>query len=161
MDLSEAHAENVLQPKTTIISTIKTLPDHLNKCVLHKKYVANGLSAKQIAQEFGVSKTSVLEALKREKIPLRAPNQSHGRPSKPPYGKRYLRGKLVNCNIEQRNIQLIAKLKRQGDSNRAIASHLERLGIPTRQGHPRWHHELIKSILGRMTISRKSKKQTK
>lgn len=150
MDLFKADAGNVLHPQTALISTVKTLPDYLNGRVLHQKYVVEGLSLKQIATLFASSKDAVLRALRAEGIPLRAHGQHHGRPANPAYGKRIVRGRLVDCPAEQRVIKLIKKLASDGDlTATGIARRLTEMGIAMRNGKTQWHHEQVRSILKR------------
>lgn len=78
VDPIESSAKSVLRPETVLISSIKTLSDSLNARVLHQKYVVEGLSLKQIARQFASSKSGVSSALKRAKIPVRAPSLLHG-----------------------------------------------------------------------------------
>jgi hypothetical protein len=46
-------------------------------------------------------------------------------------------------------LPVVADLRRQGLSLRAIARELERLGVPTRQEFGRWHARQIARILAR------------
>lgn len=150
MDPSKASAGNGLHPETALISTIKTLSDNLNFGVLHEKYVVERLSVKQIARQFASSKSGVLTALKRAGIPLRASHQAHGRPANPAYGKRISKDQLVDCPAEQRVIRLVKKMAEgEGLSVTSIARKLTEMGVNTRGGHARWHHELVRTILKR------------
>lgn len=148
VDQGEAGAKTVLHPRTTIISSIKTLPDHLNYRVLHEKYVEKRLSVREIARQLSSSKTTILDALKKLDIPLRLRNSSE-RPSNPPYGLRHHKGLFVEDKAETRVIQKIIIPKYQhGEALTAIARFLDAQGIKSKTG-THWHHQVIRAILRR------------
>ena len=148
MDPVSAGANFILHPKTTIVSSIKTLSDHLNKSVLHEKYVQKGLSARQMSVLLGVPKSTILDSLKREGIPLREKGSTFERPANPPYGKRHLKGKLADDPREKKIITLIGRLySKEKLTCTAIARKLSELKINTRRGSTTWHHFVVSSIL--------------
>ena len=148
VDPVSAGAIFVLHPKTTIVSSIKSNFVNLSKAVLHENYVEKGLSVRQIGVLHGVSKTKVLDALKREGIPVREKGSTASRPSNPPYGKRHYKGRLVDCPREKKIVALIHRLhKKEKLTFRAIARRLAELKIQTRSGSTKWHHFIIRSIL--------------
>jgi len=150
VDPNYSGAINVIQPKTTLFSTIKTLHDHANPTVIHDLYVNKSLSVKQVAELTGASKGAILANLKRFDIPTRAAHQSHGRPGNPPYGYHLVGGRLVSYAKEQRVIKLVRKMfVDQGATLSAIVRHLTAAGIPTKKSRSPWHHEMIRSILKR------------
>ncbi len=50
---------------------------------------------------------------------------------------------------EQETVARIKALRSEGRSFRAIATELDRLGIPTKEGRAGWHHSSIQRIIGR------------
>ncbi len=159
VDGLEADAKNVLQPKTVLISRIKTRPDHLNPRVLHEKYIIQKLSLRQISKEISSSKAAVLEALKRFQIPTRARGNFSDHPSSPPYGKRYHNNKLVEDKKEARVIHtIIIPRFQQGDTLTSIVQFLDSKGIPTKKKASKWHTEMLRQILTREDIYKSKRK---
>jgi hypothetical protein len=154
VDLFRALAKNVLQIKTSIISTIQQKLPTFSRSVLHQKYVLEGLSAHQIAEQTASSKSAVLAALRRFEIPLRAHGSCHGRPSNPPYGWKYRNGKLVEFAKEQKAIELIRHFAMDRKwSVTQIARELSERDIPTKTGKSRWHHEMVRQVLKRQGLA--------
>ena len=56
---------------------------------------------------------------------------------------------LVPCPREVEAVALIKDLAGEGRSLRSIAAELDRLGIPTKEGRPGWHHSTVQQILAR------------
>jgi hypothetical protein len=77
VDLFRALAKNVLQIKTSIISTIQQKIPTFSRNVVHPKYFLEGLSTHQIAEQTASSKRAVLAALRRFEIPLRLQGSYH------------------------------------------------------------------------------------
>jgi hypothetical protein len=147
VDHSDPGTGNVLQPKTTITSEVKTLPVTFNKAVLHQKYALEKRSMRQIAAEFASSKTAIRDALIRFKIPLRETGKSPNRTHSLPFGKRCVGGIAVDHKGEQQVISSILKMHREGLSNCAIARVLTEMKVPTKQQGKAWHHEMVRQVL--------------
>lgn len=56
---------------------------------------------------------------------------------------------LVPCPDEAEAVALMKGMQAEGRSLRSIAAELDRLGIPTKEGRPGWHHSSVKRILSR------------
>jgi hypothetical protein len=149
VDHSDPGTGNVLHPKTTITSVVKTLPVTFNEAVLHQKYAVEKRSLRQIAAEFASSKTAVRNALARFGIPLRETGKSPNRTHNLPFGKRCIGGVAVDHKGEQRVISSILKMHREGLSNCAIARVLTEMKVPTKQQGKAWHHEMVRQVLRR------------
>lgn len=159
VDGLEADAENVLHPKTVLISRIKTRPDLLNPRVLHEKYIVQKLSLRQISKEFASSKAAVLQALKRFQIPTRARGNFSDHPSSPPYGKRYQDNKLIEDKHETRVLKTIIIPRYQnGDTLTSIVQFLDSKKIPTKKRASKWHTEMLRQILTREGIYKSKRK---
>lgn len=89
--------------------------------IIQQKYVVEGLSAQQIADEIDCSKMAVLDALVKFDIHVREPHYHHGHPSQPRYGKKYQKKLLMVHKIEARVIGVISKLRKNGLTLRQIA----------------------------------------
>jgi|GEM_PF-1282758 len=147
VDRSEAGTGNVLHAKTVIYSSIRTLPPTLNKAVLDQKYVLEKRSLRQIAREISSSKTGVRRALVRFGIPLRKKGQSSNRTHNLPFGKKVIKGKVVDHEGEKRIIELVLKMHKEGLSNYAVARILTEMKMPTKQRGHKWHHEMVRQII--------------
>jgi hypothetical protein len=149
VDQNDPGTGNVLQPKTTITSNINTLQVTLNEHVLRQKYVLEGRSLRQIAREFASSKTGVRTALVRFGIPLRKTGQRPRTHNNLPFGKKAVKGKVVDHKGEKRVVESVLKMHREGLSNCAIARVLTEMKIPTKQQGRKWHPEMVRQILKR------------
>ena len=118
-----------------------------NKEFLQQKYVAEGLSIAQIAEQIVSSKEAVRKALVRFCLPIRQACLPHGRPAQPRFGLSYRRQALINYKPEQRVIDTIVELKSQGMSLRQIARTLSKLKIPTKLSGVAWHPMMVKRVL--------------
>jgi DNA invertase Pin-like site-specific DNA recombinase len=56
---------------------------------------------------------------------------------------------LVENHQEQEIIRLIRDMRARGESSRAIAKELDRIGVPTKQGRAGWGYSSIERILAR------------
>jgi hypothetical protein len=118
---------------------------------------ASGLSLREVAREIAVSKTTIRKVLLKHGVALRPSthDQSDGvtLPKKfhvgvAPYGYCVLNGRLVQDPKEQRNVQLILKLRSQGKSLNAIAAYLNGRKVRPRTGKA-WDHSIVRSIVQR------------
>lgn len=128
------------------ITFAHTLPFH-NKFVLHQKYVVEGLSIRQIANEFLSSKEAVRVGLVNAGITLREKSKPHRRPSQAKYGQRCVNGKVVDFKKEKKIILSVKQMHDQGLSLRQIAKNLSVMGVPTKCDGKKWHPEMIKRLL--------------
>ena len=114
---------------------------------LQKNYIENGLSVTQIAAQIFSSKSAVRENLKRFGIPLREPHRPHGRPACPRFGQKIQKGKAVPHQAEQKVIDAVLEMRKQGLSLRQIARFLSKVGVPTKQRGVTWHPQMVKRLL--------------
>jgi len=103
----------------------------------------------QIAREISSSKTGVRQALIRFGIPPRKQGQSSNRAHNLPFGKRAIKGKVVDHEGEKRVIESVLKMHREGLSNCAIARVLTEMKVPTKLQGRKWHHEIVRQIIAR------------
>jgi hypothetical protein len=122
-------------------------PPYHDERVLHQKYVVDGLSIRQIADEFLSSKEAVRMGLIKAGITLREVCKPHGRQSQPKYGQRKLKGNVVAYKLEQKIIRTAAQMSEQGLSLRQIAKNLSAMGVPTKCNGKKWHPEMVKRLL--------------
>ena len=112
------------------------------------------LSASQIADELGVSKTCVIETLQRQNV-LRPKKGSLTNPKNyrhyvAPCGHSSKGGRLVLNKKEVKVCRLIVSLcARDGLSFSRTAQRLMELGIKTRTGKSRWDHSMVSLIIKR------------
>jgi hypothetical protein len=124
------------------------IPPYRNPIMLHQKYVGEGLSLAQIAEEFFSSKEAVREGLIRAGIAVREPHLPHnGRQSQARFGERRVKGKTVELKTEQRVIDAIQEMRANGLGFRPIARCLTQMQIPTKCRGQRWHPEMVRRIV--------------
>jgi len=127
----------------------------LNPEEIRGLYVEKGLSAAQIALQYGVAKSVILARLGNLGIRSgagvnRSTNPDNYRCRIAPYGYSILAGRLVASKSELRICRLVVDLMRtQGLSANATAKELSRRGIKSRSGRPQWDHSTILSIFKR------------
>lgn len=126
-----------------------------------------GLSLREIEKRLGVAKTTIRETLIKDGVARRnfSKNQKGSqelagamRSGTTPFGYIYLEGKLVIDPREYQTVLEIVRLRKSGNSMRAIAQTLNDRKIPTRLGKT-WKHFVVSSILERH--EQNSKKSTK
>lgn len=66
-----------------------------------------------------------------------------------PYGKKLENGTLVNCPVEQANIELMVKWRQDGETYFNICTRLNELGIPTKQKGKHWRAFNVQQIVSR------------
>jgi hypothetical protein len=117
--------------------------------LLCQKYILEKCSMKEIANQFGYAKSTVMKALKEHKIQTREPHKNHSQSSYLIYGKKQMRKKLVNYKEEQIVIKTILQMSKQGLSLKQIGDNLQALEIPTKNQGRKWHPQVIKRIIER------------
>ena len=120
-----------------------------SRTFLTEKYIENGVSIAQIAAETLSSRATVRAALIEFGIPLRKQGKPGLRPAQVPYGYRRSEGLLVPHLGEQRVIQSIQKMSKDGLSYRRICDFLTSVGVSTKNKGRGWHPEMIRRILNR------------
>ncbi len=118
-------------------------------------YLRKGLSAGQIAVQFGVAKSVILARLGDLGIRAgagtdRRTNPENYRSRCAPYGYEVKGGKLVPNKAELRTCRTVVDLiRRKGLSANAVGKELSRRGIKSRSGRAHWDHSTILSIFNR------------
>lgn len=128
------------------IEFIHTKP-YRDRDFLQQKYVVEGLSLDQIAEQIFSSKEAVISGLKRFSITLRKPSAPHGRLAQPRYGQKYRNGRITIERTEQRVIDTIISMQAQGMSLRQIAKTRSSLKMPTKFNGQAWHPQMVKQVL--------------
>lgn len=123
------------------------VPVYKNPSVLQEKYVQKGLSIAQIASECLSSKGAVRNGLLRAGIPIREKSKHHGHSGQPKFGKRIQKGTEVDLKVEQRVIDMILEMRKEGLGLRAIARCLTQMKVPTKKQGKSWHFQVVKQIL--------------
>ena len=123
-----------------------------SKTFLTEKYVEKGLSIAQIAAETLSSKSTIRRALVEFKIPVREKGKPGLRPAQAPYGYRRQNGLLVPHLGEQRVIDAVKRMSRDGLSYRKICDFLTGIGIPTKNRGKKWQPEMVRRLLMRSTL---------
>lgn len=155
VDVQTTRTEKFLRPKMSFISSICTLPLHRNKSFLHENYIEKGLSLRQISALCFSSKTAVREALLHYNIPLRDKSQCHKNPAYPKFGKKKVKGKIVDYKKELQILETIKSMYITGNSTKQIATFLNQMKVPTKQQGKKWYGETIRYILIREGVYKK------
>jgi len=136
-------------PPLQVTKTIQVSQPELYKDrdFLHRKYVLERLSTKEIAAEIFSSRTAVASALKRFQIPIRPNDTSSRNRSQIRYGEAWRKRQVVIHQREQANIEKMKALRGQGFSYWKIAAVFNSMKIPTKTGRGRWHARAIQKIL--------------
>lgn len=125
-------------------------PLYFDGSFLHQKYVVEGRSAAQIADEIFSSKSTVLKALKEHQIEIREPHTPHGNPSQCRYGKKKWGGREVDHSVEQKVVKAVIEMKESNMGLRKIAQILTQTGLPTKGSSKTWHPEMVRRILSKL-----------
>ena len=144
-----------LPPRAQVADLVRyrEIPAYRIQSYLHQKYVAEGLSTRQIAAENLTSKFVVQGQLKQFGIPLRPAHKTGTQNASARYGTRRCKGKLIENLAEVRVIKAVVDMHQQGMSLRQIAKFLSQIGVPTKQRGKAWHPEMIKRILSNHSVA--------
>ena len=115
-------------------------------------YLKDGLSASQIAERVGISKTTVLERLREQGIRIpkgRKTNPKKYRLHHPPFGFRKIDARLVPDRSEMKVCRMIVHLRIKGMSFRKIAIELTKRNLKNRNGMVNWSHTIIRMLYHR------------
>ena len=152
MDATPQWAENVLNPRFSMKSTISITSLPISESVLKQKYLKNYLSIREIAKEFSCSKTKIRSLLSKYKIPLRQPSKGHYKCDSRTYGKKRVNGQIVDYKKELKTIETIKELYLKGINPNTIAKVLSTMKIPTKKQKKDWHHHTIIKLLKRENL---------
>lgn len=132
----------------SMISTVQVTPLYENEEFLRDRYLLKQLSTRQIAAEIRSARSTVKEAIRRLKIPMRPEDEarklSKGQLA---YGERLVQGKIVPHKAEQKVIQEILKRHRFGSSYSMIADWLNSKGVPTKNNANSWQRPTVYKII--------------
>ena len=120
----------------------------ISEGVLRQKYLVDCLSMRDIASEFACSKTRVRDLLLKLNIPIRPRSQLPQHRSTT-YGKRMVKGKIVDHKTELRAVATIKQMYLEGMNTMAIARCLNAMRLPTKNQGKCWHQNTIAKILKR------------
>ena len=128
-------------------------PHRQNPRVYRDLYEKDGLSAAQIAERLGCSKTAVLEHLRTHGIRQgngRRTNPENYRLHEPPFGFSKRGTQLVPNRSEMRICRMVVELRTRGKmSMRKIAVELMKRGIKNRRQKVLWTHPGVGRIFNR------------
>ena len=141
-------AENVLNGEFTMESYVYLPRVIISEDVLRQKYLENCLSMRAIAKEFMCSKSQIRNLLLMHEIPFRQQSKYH-RDHPRSYGKRRVKGDVIEHKNELRIIETIKGMYEEGMTARAIARTLDTLKVPTKKQGKGWHHHMVITILKR------------
>ena len=135
--------------KVTMISELRQEAAHRDVRKLRNLYVHGRMTHAEIAEELGVGRSTISETMKRLGISSsnRKPRHVAGRGL--PYGMQLIDGAITASPAERRAIKMMAELRRDGRSYRAIAIRLNASGIPTKTGRGVWAASTIMGIIKR------------
>ena len=122
----------------------------VNSSLLRNLYVEKGLTASQIAAEYGLSKAAVLGRLSQMKIQNCAKKgrsaDNYRFPYHVPFGKRLVAGRLVEDGKEMKTVRIIVDFRdRKRYQWKEIAAHLNGEGLKTKRGL-RWKIGTVRMI---------------
>lgn len=116
-------------------------------------YLIEGLSAAQIAERVGLSKTAVLERLRAQgvrNLPDRKASPNNYRLHEPPYGYSKIDGRLLVNRAELKVCRLVVELReRHKRSYKDIGVALELKGYKGRTEKRNWSHSTVARIYKR------------
>lgn len=147
--MSSPHAISPLLRDCYLVDTIDFpfIKSFCDPILLHQKYVEEGLSAGEIADQIFSSKRTVWKYLRSCKIPLRA--EDIGPYEQQRFGtKRVGRRLAANC-AEIRTVEKMKSLRNQGYSYRDIVKILNSLNVPTRTRTAKWYVKTVYQVLNR------------
>ena len=140
----------MLNPKFAMESSACISPSLIPEGVLRQKYLVKHLSIRDIAREFACSKTRVRDQLLNYSIPLRRSQPPQDR--RTTYGKRKLKGKVIDHKAELRVVAAIKQMYAEGMNTSAIARCLNAMRLPTKQQGKGWQQNTVAKILKREGI---------
>ena len=136
--------------ESTIIINLRSNTLYKSKAYLHQKYIVEGLSCQQIADNAGCARTSVLKFLKEFGFETKKPGSNLNRKRGLAYGQ--YSGER-NHKRELENIKKMRELRGKGFSYEKIASVFNSMKIPTKTRRGKWHRKTVQSILGRNSFT--------
>jgi hypothetical protein len=136
-------------PPTNIlmISDISDDQPFKNKSFLHQKYIEEGLSCSEIAEQIFSARTTVLKYLKIHNIPIREVGINQKRVRGLAFGQK-IQGRITAKHQKELSaIEKMKELRDKGFSYWKIADILNAMKIPTKTRRGKWHARTIHAIL--------------
>ncbi len=132
-------------------------PKYSDKCFLHEKYVVEGLSAKDLADLLGCSKTTVKARLREFALTKGGSGKAVHR-EKLAYGKRIVGNRETTHKGELQVIETIKRMYAEEHLRpRSIARLLDTMKVPTKRQGKKWDHSVIIAILKREGLYKQSR----
>ena len=131
----------------SMFSSILVDPPFRNKSFLYQKYVVEGLTCGEIAEQVFSARTTILKHLKLHGIPVRETGSNQKRKRGLSYGQKVQDRQIENHQREQENIKKMRELRDKGYSYWKIAEVFNTLKIPTKTRKGKWHAKTIHQIL--------------
>jgi transposase-like protein len=140
------------------LSSIPQLPDyitffelnhHLNKIVLHQKYLVEGKTIQELSSQFGCAKTTVKKYLRE--FGLKKGGHTKHRKNVA-YGEKFCaKSKKTKTHKTEKNIiqTIVQMYEKEGLGMRAIARVLSFMKTPTKHQEKSWDHSVVTRILVR------------
>jgi proline dehydrogenase len=141
-------AKSVLNPKIDIITTTYITSSPINENVLKQKYEVERLSMREVATQLASSKTTIRKYLLKYNIPIRETGKASNLDSRV-YGQKKISNKKMDHKREQRVIDSIIKMHKEGLSCRATSRVLNEMKTPTKKQGKKWHHDTVSKIIQR------------
>jgi IS30 family transposase len=138
-----------------LFASRRDLKININSGEIRHFYEKEGLSIKQIAEQYGVVKSVILRRLRQMGVDtqqghLRTMNPNNYRKAKAPYGYKIKNGKLILNKSEVKACRVVAEMMgRQNKSARETARELMKRGFKNRQGDISWGHLVVQKIFKR------------
>ncbi len=122
---------------------------YLDKDLLYRKYVIEGLTCEEISKEISTARTTVLKYLKVYGIPVRAVGTNQKRRRGIAYGQKNIKRTEVAHKKELEYIERMKKLRSDGYSYGKIAEIFNSMKVPTKSQKGKWHSKTIYQILNK------------
>lgn len=130
--------------ESTIIINLRSNTLYKSKAYLHQKYIVEGLSCQEIADNAGCARTSVLKFLKEFGFETNKPGSNRIRKRGLAYGQH---SDERSHKRELENIKKMRELRDKGFSYEKIASVFNSMKIPTKTRKGKWHRKTVHQIL--------------
>jgi len=145
MGCSSDSITTFFQPvESSIIISIQSVDLYKSKAYLHQKYVIEGMTCQQIADDAGCARSSISKYLKLYGFKTNQVGTNKNRKRGLAYGQ-YSDDRSHKRELE--NIKKMKELRDKGFSYEKIASVFNSMKIPTKTRRGKWHRKTIHQIL--------------
>lgn len=118
-----------------------------NKSFLHQKYVVEGLSCQEIADNIFSARTTILKYLKEFGIEVRDTGSNQRRKRGLAFGSKVQSRTIVEHKKELETLAKIRELRERGLSYWKIADVLNTMKVPTKTRRGRWHAKTVHQLI--------------